>query len=147
MFPLLWWEIVRLNPHPLPPSPGVWNGGGICLKRHFIIIKSIFTKPMLGSTWGKGHLEGWVVLSFGLDLRTEKLHLRTTGAKPTNTKMTKPCLGFFSEEDGLAASRVPGGRARCLELGQGPGRRQRSGQGTQEKARVPGQFTDQTPPC
>lgn len=70
------------------------------------------------------------MLSFGLDLRTRKLLLRTTGVKPTNTKMTKLCLGFFSEEDGLAASRVPGGRARCLELGHGPGRRQRSGQGT-----------------
>lgn len=122
MFPSLWWEIVRLNPHPLPPSPGVWNGGGICLKKHFIIIKSIFTKPMLGSTWDKGHLERRVMLSFGLDLRTQKLLLRTTGVKPTNTKMTKLCLGFFSEEDGLAASRVPGGWGRVLAGGRDPAR-------------------------
>lgn len=56
----------RLFEPLLPPwFPGVRNGGGICLKRHFIIIKSIFTKPMLGfhKTWGKG-LKGWVLLGF-----------------------------------------------------------------------------------
>lgn len=51
---------------PPPCSPGVRNGGGICLKRHFIIIKSIFTKPLLVSTWDLG-LEGRVILGSGLE--------------------------------------------------------------------------------
>lgn len=127
MFPSLWWEIVRLTPHPQPWFPGIWNGGGICLKRHFIIIKSIFTKSMLGSTWGKELLEGWVVLGFALDFRTQKLHPRATGAKPVDKK-TKQLLSFFSEEDSAAASRVPG--AGCLGLRGGSGGRKRPGKGT-----------------
>lgn len=59
------------------------------------------------------------MLSFGPDFRNQKLHLRATGAKPTNVKKTKQLLSFFSEENGLAASRVPGGRARYVELRQG----------------------------
>lgn len=63
----------RLFELPPPPwSPGVWNGGGICLKRHFIIIKSIFTKPMLGSTWDEGLLRGgpWWTLDFTLESKS-----------------------------------------------------------------------------
>lgn len=48
MFPSPWWEIVWLNP-PLPPwSPGVWNGGGICLKRQFYYNKVYFYKTHAG---------------------------------------------------------------------------------------------------
>lgn len=63
----------RLFELPPPPwSPGVWNGGGICLKRHFIIIKSIFTKPMLGCTWDEGPLRGgsWWALDSTLESRS-----------------------------------------------------------------------------
>lgn len=55
-------ERCLIEPSPLPWSPGVWDGGGICLKRHFTIIKSIFTKLMLGSAWAKDSSEGWVTL-------------------------------------------------------------------------------------
>lgn len=72
-----------LTEPPLPPwSPGVWNGGGICLKRHFIIIKSIFTKSMLDSTWAKDSLEGVGQLGFGLSTSDPRSYiLGVTGAK------------------------------------------------------------------
>lgn len=84
---------------------------------------------MLGSNWGKGLLEGRVVLGFALDFGIQKLHPRVTGAKPMD-KNTKQLLSFFSTEDGVAASRAPGGRAGCLELRRGSGGRKRPGEGT-----------------
>lgn len=36
---------------------------------------------MLGSTWGEGLLKEQVMLGFGLNFGTQKLHPRVTGAK------------------------------------------------------------------